>query len=119
MEDKSQKGRWAGLKHAFAINEGRPLTDEQKIWLEWIADRTVRRGLAAPAIFMLQSAKPLNFVASQVVVFFKPIITVIFPPERCDEVAELLARRIAIETLLQMIEERDERQQREKTRTKA
>ena len=95
------------LRHAFAIPENQHLSPEERQWLERIADRVVRRGLAAPAIFMLQAAKPLNFVGSQLIVFFKPIISMVVPPAKCDQAAELLSRRHSVEALLQMIEQRD------------
>jgi hypothetical protein len=98
---------WAGLKHAFTIPEGAPLTRGEQRWLEIIADGVVKRRLAAPAILLLQSAKPLNFVGAQLLVFFKPIISVVFPPDKLDEAAELISRRRSIEALLQMIEERE------------
>ncbi len=98
---------WAGLQHAFAIPEDPPLSEEERRWLALIADKVVQRRLTAPAVFLLQSAKPLNFVGSQVLVFFKPVISVVFPPEKCDQAAELVSRRQSIEALLQMIEERE------------
>lgn len=98
---------WEGLRHAFAIPEDRPLTQEEQGWLALIADRVVKRRLAAPAVLLLQSAKPVNFVGSQVLVFFKPIISMVFAPDRCDQAAELISRRQSIEALLQMIEERE------------
>lgn len=99
----------AALKHAFAIPEKEPLSAQQELWLERIADRVVRRGLATPAAFLLLSTKPMNFVASQLLVFFTPIISAVVPPQQCDEAADLLSRRSAVETLLRMIEERQER----------
>jgi len=98
---------WAGLKHAFAIPEDRPLTEQELRWLQFIADKVVKRRLSAPAILLLQSVMPLNFVGSQLLVFFKPIISAVFPPEKCDEAADLLSRRRSIEALLEMIEERE------------
>jgi protein transport protein SEC61 subunit gamma-like protein len=97
---------WAGLKHAFTIPEDKPLSQQEQRWLELIAERVVKRRLAAPAILLLQSAKPMNFVASQLLVFFKPVISVVFPPGKCDEVAELISRRQSAEALLRMIEEK-------------
>ncbi len=100
-------GFWTGLRHAFAVPEDPPLSEEEHRWLDLIAEKVVRRRLTAPAVFLLQSAKPLNYVGSQVLVFFRPIISVVFPPEKCDQAADLLSRRQSIEALLQKIEEHD------------
>ena len=67
----------------------------------------VARRLASPAIFFLESGKPLGYVASQALYFFKPIVeTVMQNPAAYDRLAELLARRGAVELLLRRLEER-------------
>jgi len=104
--EKQSKGLWGGLKHAFAIPRER-LTDQEREWLELIAQKTVERGMATPALMALEGARPLSYVGAHVVLFFKPIISLLFPPERCDEVAALLEKRLALETLAQRIEELD------------
>ena len=84
-----------------------PLTDRQRQWLDALARRVVERGLAAPALLLLGSVRPVSFVGAQAVVFFSPIMSVIFPPDVCDEVARLLERRSALEALMHAIEQRD------------
>lgn len=69
----------------------------------------MKRGLAAPAIFLLQTAKPLNYVGSQLLAFFQPILSAVFPREQCQRAVDLLSRRQSIEALIQMIEEHEER----------
>jgi hypothetical protein len=100
-------GLWQAIRHAFAIPQDHGLSEEERDWLGRIADRVVRRELAVPAVFVLQSAKPLSFVGSQTVAFFKPIITLIFAPELCDKVIDLLGRRGTAEELIRMVEERE------------
>ncbi len=51
---------------------GEPDPDEALIAA--VAGRVVRMGLAVPAIFFLESTKPLSFVGSQVLVFFEPFV---------------------------------------------
>ena len=107
MDGSRQRGRLlAALKHAFALGE-QPLTPQEREWLDRLAARTVERGLAAPALFLLQSAKPVGFLGSQLLVFFRPLITLVAPADQCDRVASLLARRGAVEALMEMIEQRD------------
>jgi len=43
-----------------------------------LAEKIVRRRLAVPAIFFLESAKPLNYVGAQAMVFFGPFVRVLF-----------------------------------------
>jgi len=95
------------FQNAFAIPQDDPLSQKERQWLEGIAERVVRRGLAAPAVLLLQTAKPLSFLGSQLIVFVKPLVSMILPAADCDQAAELLSRRHSIETLLQMIEQRD------------
>ena len=104
-----QKGKSfrEALRHAFALPSEETLTPQQKEWLEAVARKVCERGLMVPALLLLESGKPLTFVASQAVVFFKPIISVLFPPEKCDEVAALLEKRSALENLFGMLEDFD------------
>jgi hypothetical protein len=106
-EHKPLAGLWASLRHAFAIPAEEALETREREWLERIARKVVERGLAAPALLMLESVRPLNYVGAHVIVFFKPVISLLFPPQRCDEVAELLQKRHALKALIRMIEECD------------
>lgn len=81
------------------------LTDEQL--LDRLADGIARRRLTTVAIFFLESVKPLNFVASQTMHFFRPIVQTIWTsPLTWDHVARLLERRETIELLLRRLEAR-------------
>ncbi len=110
-------GLWAQVKHAFAIPSQCRLTEPQRRWMERLADRIVRRGLATPATFLLQGARPLNFVASELTAFLKPIAASVLRPEQCDEMIHVLGQRGAAQELLQMIEERERAGRREPDET--
>jgi len=69
-----------------------------------IARKVVDLRLTPMAIVMLESGKPLSFVGSQLMVFFQPIVTALFPFHQYDEVAALLEDRSNVETLIQTIE---------------
>jgi hypothetical protein len=85
----------------------RSLTDEEKALLERLADALARRRLTAPALFLLESMQPMSFVASQAMVFFRPLIdAVLRTPETWDRISSLLARRGAVELLLRRLEAR-------------
>ena len=92
------------LQHAFAIPEVKPLTDQERRWLEMLAKEVVRRKMGQPALFLLEGSKPLSHLGSQALVFFKPMISMLFDPENCDRVADLLSRRGSLDKLSELIE---------------
>ena len=69
-----------------------------------LARKIVRRRLAVPAIFFLETAKPLNYVGAQAMVFFGPFVQVLFETPNYQRYTELLEQRPTLELLLQMIE---------------
>jgi len=90
------------------------LTDERRdLLLDKIARAVVDRNLAAPAIFFLETMKPLSFVGSQVMVFFDPIVSSIFDFKQYNEVRLALEHRENVELLLQRIEAYDAEFRRE------
>jgi hypothetical protein len=97
------------MKHEDAVAtalEG-SLTDQERAFLDQLADGIARRRLAAAAIFFLESVKPLGFVSSQMLYFFQPLVRVVWPePQRYDQLARLLERRGSIELLLRRLEAR-------------
>ena len=96
----------AALRHAFAIPDESDLSDEEREWLERLADGIARRRLTAPATFLLETARPLNYLGAHVIMFFKPIISVVFPARDCERAARLLEKRGALPTLVEMLERR-------------
>jgi hypothetical protein len=95
------------IKHAFAIEKEsyEDLTDEDKELLDKLARGIVSRRLAAPSIMFLESVKPLNFLGSQVMLFFRPIVATIFPTTSYDRMEVVLEKRQSIEWLIVRIEE--------------
>ena len=103
----SEKGFLAAFRHAFAIPAEEPLTEQERELLSGLARKVVERNLTAPAIMVLEGARPLNYVGAHVLLFFKPVISLVFPPERCDQVAALLEKRCSLEVLARMVEQYD------------
>ena len=64
--------------------------------------------MAVPAVIFLESVKPLNYVGSQVLVFFQPIATTIFDTADYAELTSLLEQRGSLEVLLKRIELKEE-----------
>ncbi len=81
------------------------LTDDDRAMLDQLAEGIASRRLTTPAIFFLESMKPMNFVGSSMMIFFRPIITLIWNnPVRFDRVRELLEHRGAMELLVRRLE---------------
>jgi hypothetical protein len=78
--------------------------------------------MTVPAIFFLESVKPLSFVGSQALHFFEPMVNAFFQVRDYERFAILMERRENLEVLLVKIEARDdaarheERAQRERER---
>ena len=83
------------------------LTAEEEAILDKLANKAVERGMAMPSILFLESVKPLNFIASQTMVFFEPIIQTIFNFKDYNTLRTALERRESIEILLLKIEKYD------------
>jgi hypothetical protein len=80
------------------------LTPEESAVLDKIAFKIVDRGWSVPSILFLESVKPMNYIGSQVMVFFEPIIQTLFSFKDYTTLRELLEKRASIEILLQKIE---------------
>ena len=83
-------------------------TQQQREVLGRLADLVIERRLAMPAIFMLESVKPLSFVSSQAMICFEPIVEAFCSPAEYRLVAEGLADRENIEWLIQRLEAAEE-----------
>ncbi len=80
--------------------------------MERVAKGLVDRGLAPPAIFVLEAMKPLSFVASQGLVVLEPFVQSLLSIPDYTAFRELLEDRRNVERLLQRIEAlEDERAQ--------
>lgn len=96
-----------GLRHAFAVTpEGQALSPEDGALLERVADAVIRRGMAAPAMVLLESMGPMNFLGSQALHFFTPLLDVVFPQRDIERVALLLERRDTLSRLAAIIDRR-------------
>jgi hypothetical protein len=83
------------------------LTDRQRELMNKLADRIVELRMSTPAILFLESVRPLNYVGSQVMVFFAPVVRGFLGLPEWDEVRMILERRESIGYFLDKIEERE------------
>ena len=99
----------AGLRHAFAVSpEADRLTAEDEEIVHKVAQGVVRRHLAAPAVMLLESVRPLNFLGSQTLAFFEPIVSVILDASKCRRFRELLEKRSTVPALIDAIEREED-----------
>ena len=83
------------------------LAPDDVAFLDGIAAWIARRRMATPAVLFLESAKPLNFIGSQALFFFEPMVKAFVGGAGYTRFATLLERRESVEVLLQRIEEAD------------
>jgi len=95
-----------------------PMTDEEL--LDAVAARVVNMRLAVPAVFFLESTKPLSFIGSQALVFLEPFVQAFLSTEAYSRFARLMEDRQNVEGLIRRIEAKDEelraRERQEKER---
>ena len=83
------------------------LPEDEEAVLEKLARKVVDKGMSVPAILFLESVKPLNFIGSQTMVFFEPIVQTVFNFNDYDNLRAALEKRESIEILILRIEEYD------------
>lgn len=89
---------------------GTELSEEDAKLLESVAAKIVRLRMAVPAVFFLESAKPLSFVGSQALVFMEPIVKAFLTLPQYGRFTRLLEERENVERLIQAVERLDREQ---------
>lgn len=106
---KRLSGLKARVQHAFAVEPaGQPLSAEDVALLERVAVAVIARRMAVPTVVFLESVGPMNFLGSQALHFFTPILEVVFPQRDIKRVALLLERRDTLSRLTVLIERQTE-----------
>jgi hypothetical protein len=103
-----QPGWW---RRAFEIPAPPPWDGESAgaQRLDWLAQQTVERGLAVPAVMLLESVRPLQGGASRLIPFFEPLCAPFadeVSPTRGTDWLRLLEHPAAVDWLIRRIEER-------------
>jgi hypothetical protein len=94
------------LSHAFAVDPPGPAepTDPERAVVERVCREVVRRHLTTPAIAFLQMTQPLNFLASQAMQFFMPIVSAVADTQGVQHFAAFLEHRGSIEYICRRLE---------------
>jgi hypothetical protein len=83
------------------------LSDDDRAFLDKLADGLARRRLTTPALFFLESMKPLGFLGSQAMIVFRPMVSIVLKsPDAYDRLTRILERRGSIELLVRRLEAR-------------
>ncbi|MEW6025991.1 MAG: hypothetical protein AB1599_01670 [Planctomycetota bacterium] len=103
-------GFWDKVKYAFQTEDESKtvFSDDEMTLLTKVADIVVRKRLTAPAVMFLESVRPLNFLSSQVMVFFQPIVSLAVSAKEVELLAQILERRRSIPLLIELIESKDQ-----------
>jgi hypothetical protein len=83
-------------------------TEEDDQLIEKVARKLVNMSLTVPAIFLLESSKPLAFLGGQLLVFLEPFIQTLFNFKQYQRFAFLMENRDNWERLLRKIEDLEE-----------
>lgn len=101
-----------GIRDIFQLpssgkqEESKPTPEEQDL-MDRVARRVVKWGMTVPAIIFLESVKPLNYIGSQVMVFFEPFVTAILDLKDYSTLQRMMEKRQNVENLLLTIEKFD------------
>lgn len=93
-----------------APSEGAPqerYSEHERELLDKVAQKVVHWKMAIPAIMTLESVKPLNYIGSQAMVFFEPMVQTLLNLKDYDTFRQMLEKRETIEELLLRIEHFD------------
>ena len=95
------------LKHAFDIGDSENYNpkEKQKIIVDKVCREVVNRHLAMPATILLETFRPLNYIGSQVMHFFQPIISAVLPGDGYTDFSQFLEQRGSVDYLCQRINE--------------
>ena len=86
------------------------LSAEQIQLFDRLADRVVRLRFTVPAVVFLESVRPLNFVGSQAMLFFAPMVHALFGKHEYDLIQQALERRETLGYLADLVEYKEELQ---------
>ena len=93
--------------HAFAVESGEgAFTGEDRELIDRLAGFVVRRGMVTPALMVLESGRPLNFVGSQLLAFLSPFVTFVFNGPEYNRFVLILEKRKSVDLIIEAIERR-------------
>ncbi len=96
---------------------------EDELLMGRVAERIVRMRMSVPAIFLLESSKPLAFLGGQLLIFLEPFVQTLFNFAQYQRFALLMEDRDNWERMVRKIEDLEaeytEKEKQEKREKKA
>jgi hypothetical protein len=95
------------FKHAFSIGTSRDsevLNEKELALILKLVTIVRKRRLSVPAVIFLECSQPLNYVGSQMMVFFRPFLTFFFKQEEYDLLRGILEKREGIKRIIEELE---------------
>ncbi len=86
------------------IPDSLPLREQDRAFLQRLAEKIHKSGFVTPAVFFLEMTKPLALLGSHALVFFGPFLNAFIQSENYYRTAQVFEESANIELLLQMIE---------------
>lgn len=79
------------------------LSDDDRAVLNRVARMLARRRLTSPALMLLEMSRPINFIASQFLVFMHPFATALLNPAEYGRFTRILEHREGMDALIDAI----------------
>ena len=98
------------FKHAFRVgtsHENKTLSEKELAVILKLAAVIQKRKLTLPATMFLECTQPLNYIGSQMMVFFRPFLTFFFTPAEYDIFQGVLEKREGIKRIIEELEKID------------
>jgi hypothetical protein len=94
------------LRHGFAVPERQSLVvpEETRALIDSVCRDLVARGLADPALILLEMSRPMNYVGAQALHALTPLLGVVARPQTVSRLAEFLEQRGSVEYVGERIE---------------
>jgi len=105
------------LKHAFAVDppgEVEPTPDQQAA-VDRVCEEIAKRHMVTPMLLVLETIRPLNYLGSQAMHFFRPFVSVFLNTGGYQHFAAFLEQRGSIDYLCRRIEEMEAERSVKKT----
>jgi len=92
--------------HAFAVSPPESaITEAEEALAEKAAAFIVGRKLTAPAIMLLETGRPFNYIGSQLLTFLSPFVSIIFSSHtEFDQFTRFIEKRESIPCIIRHIE---------------
>lgn len=95
------------FKHAFSMgtsHKNTALNEQELALILKLVTVIKKRRLTVPATMFLECAQPLNYIGSQMMVFFRPFLTYFFTQAEYDLFQGILEKREGVKKIIEELE---------------